>query len=49
MNFVDVSKVMLGANGKPLPDIWLADNLHMNAKGYALWTKLIGPVLKKEI
>ncbi|MBL62558.1 MAG: hypothetical protein CMI30_04020 [Opitutae bacterium] len=48
LNFVDVSKVMLGANGKPLPDIWLADKLHMNAKGYALWTKLIGPVLKNE-
>lgn len=48
LNFVDVSKVMLGADGKPFPEIWLADKLHMNEKGYARWTKLIGPILKKE-
>jgi lysophospholipase L1-like esterase len=45
LNFVDVSKVMLGKDGQPLPDIWLKDKLHMNGEGYARWTKLLSPLL----
>src|SRR5678815_2375685 len=33
--FVDVYHKMLGADGKPMRDIFLEDELHMNAKGYA--------------
>jgi len=47
LNFVDVSKVMLGANGKPLPEIWLADKLHMNDKGYQRWAAIVRPLLAK--
>lgn len=46
LTFLDVVQPMLGADGKPLPDIFKADNLHMNEKGYAIWTRTIGPVLK---
>ena len=45
--FVSVWNDMLGADGKPLPDIFEGDNLHMNAKGYAIWHKLIEPYLLK--
>ena len=31
--FVDVYHKMLDENGNPMPDIFLDDNLHMNAKG----------------
>ncbi|MGE4549785.1 MAG: GDSL-type esterase/lipase family protein [Opitutales bacterium] len=48
LNFVDVSKVMLDQEGRPLPDIWLADKLHMNAKGYRHWTQLLRPILAKQ-
>jgi lysophospholipase L1-like esterase len=47
LNFVDVSKVMLDKDGRPLPDIWLKDKLHMNSAGYARWTKLLTPMLAK--
>jgi len=47
LNFVDVSKVMLGKDGQPLPDIWLKDKLHMNQAGYARWAKLLRPMLVK--
>lgn len=47
LTFVDVSKVMLGADGKPLPDIWLEDKLHLNEKGYVRWTNLLRPILAK--
>ena len=45
--FVSVWNDMLGADGKPMPDIFVGDNLHMNAKGYAIWQKLIEPYLLK--
>ncbi len=43
--FVDVSTSMLDADGKVLQDIFLDDNLHMNAKGYAIWIEKIKPLL----
>lgn len=45
--FINVWNVMLGADGNPLPDIFIADNLHMNEKGYVIWKKIIEPYLKK--
>lgn len=36
--FVNIWDKML-KNGEPMKDIFIEDNLHMNAKGYAIWTK----------
>lgn len=46
-SFVDVYQKMLNEAGTPMKDIFLEDNLHMNAKGYAIWQKLIEPHLLK--
>lgn len=46
VTFVDISEPMLGSDGKPLPDLFLADGLHMNAKGYAIWRSVLAPLLK---
>lgn len=43
--FINVWKNMLGPDGKPIEEIFIEDRLHMNAKGYAIWQKLIEPVL----
>jgi lysophospholipase L1-like esterase len=45
--FVNVWDSMLGNNGEPMKEIFLEDNLHMNAKGYAIWKKFIEPHLLK--
>lgn len=45
LKYIDVFSKMLGADGLPLPDIFVADQLHMNPKGYALWTKIVGEYL----
>lgn len=45
--FADVYHKMLNANGQPMPDIFLKDNLHMNAKGYAIWKQVLQPLLIK--
>ena len=39
--FADVYNAMLTGEGKPEPDIFLEDQLHMNAKGYAIWQKIL--------
>jgi lysophospholipase L1-like esterase len=36
---------MLQDDGSVMKDIFIADNLHMNAKGYAIWQKIIAPSL----
>lgn len=35
--FVDVFTPMLGASGRPRPELFQADSLHMTPAGYALW------------
>jgi lysophospholipase L1-like esterase len=45
--FLDVTSPMLGPDGLPKLDIFVADRLHMNRKGYELWKPIIGPVLVK--
>lgn len=45
--FVNVYDAMLTKDGVPMPDIFKEDNLHMNAKGYAIWKKILKPVLLK--
>jgi len=48
MHFVDVCHLMLTPNGKPRPELFLEDRLHMNNMGYAIWTKEIKPYLLKK-
>jgi lysophospholipase L1-like esterase len=45
--FIDVYHKMLNKDGTPLKDIFLEDELHMNAKGYAIWQKVMQPYLLK--
>ncbi len=45
--FVDIYHKMLTPDGKPMPDIFVSDNLHMNRKGYAIWQQAIQPYLVK--
>ncbi|MEP7110823.1 MAG: GDSL-type esterase/lipase family protein [Ferruginibacter sp.] len=43
--FIDVYHKMFNKDGKVMRDIFIEDNLHMNAKGYAIWQKIIKPYL----
>jgi lysophospholipase L1-like esterase len=46
--FIEVHQKMLNEHGEPMPEIFLEDSLHMNAKGYAIWQKEIQPYLLKD-
>lgn len=43
--FIDVFNPMLDADGNPLEDVFLKDQLHMNEKGYRIWQTVIKPYL----
>ena len=45
--YIDVFHKMFNKDGTIINDIFIEDNLHMNAKGYAIWQKIIAPYLLK--
>lgn len=45
--YVNVHDAMLLPDGAVNPELFIKDNLHMNAKGYAIWQKIIEPILLK--
>jgi lysophospholipase L1-like esterase len=45
LSFVDVWPAMLGEDGRPRPELFVKDGLHLSAAGYELWTKLLQPHL----
>ena len=48
LDFINVFPQMLGVDGQPKPDIYIEDKLHMNAKGYELWTRIVRPHLVRD-
>jgi len=42
-SYVDVFTPMLGANGRPQPELFIADSLHMTPAGYAIWRRQVAP------
>jgi lysophospholipase L1-like esterase len=49
MTYVDTATPMLGADGRPRPELFVEDGLHMNAEGYRLWSEQLRPLLKAEL
>jgi len=45
--FVDIEQQMLGADGKPNPELLVPDGLHMTPAGYRIWTDALRPLLKQ--
>ena len=44
-DFIDVYDAMLNPDGTMNKSIFLSDDLHMNAKGYAIWAEIMKPYL----
>lgn len=44
--YVDVYTPMLGADGRPRAELFLADSLHMTPAGYAIWRDAVAPALR---
>lgn len=41
LDFIDVSTAMHDSLGQLRADIFMPDRLHLNAKGYAIWTRIV--------
>ncbi len=46
LTFIDIYTPMLGPDGQPRKELFLADMLHMNRGGYDVWKKAVKPYLK---
>ena len=44
--FLNVEPLMLGADGKPRPELYVEDGLHMSPEGYRTWTAALRPLLR---
>ena len=45
LTFIDIATPMLNDAGEPRPEIFVADNLHMNGAGYDTWREVVQPIL----
>ena len=45
LKFVDIWTPMIGEDGTPKPEIFEKDELHLNDKGYTIWTEVISRFL----
>ena len=45
LRFVDLFRYYLTPQGGPRPELFVADQLHMNPAGYVIWKKAIAPLL----
>jgi lysophospholipase L1-like esterase len=46
LDYIDVSTAMLGKDGRPRPELYVADGMHGTPECYKLWTSLVRPHLK---
>lgn len=49
VEFADVFTPMLTPDGKFRDELYVSDRLHMTPAGYAIWTDLLAPMVKKSI
>lgn len=43
--FADVANPMLSADGQTRPELYVDDGIHMTDAGYAIWTRVLAPIL----
>jgi len=47
VRFIDVWTPMCDKDGEVFSDIFIADGLHMNSKGYDIWAKVVRPYVEE--
>lgn len=46
--YIDLSSAMLGRNGRPRPELFMADGVHLNRTGYRLWAELVRKAMRAD-
>ncbi len=47
VTYVDLATPLLGENGEPKAEYYVADKLHLSPAGYDVWNRALKPVLEK--
>lgn len=47
LSFLDTWKALTDSQGNPRPELYLQDQLHLNAQGYLVWNQLFAPFFTK--
>lgn len=47
LTYVDVARPLLGRDGKPVPEYYIEDGLHLSPAGYRVWRDTVAPILKR--
>ena len=45
LHYADIATPMLDEDGKPMPELFVQDGLHMTSAGYDIWTDVLGKLL----
>ena len=45
LDYIDIDGPMLGTDGRPKPELFVDDGLHLSDAGYRLWTSIVEPYL----
>lgn len=46
MDYVDTATPMLGTDGRPRPELFKKDGLHLSPDGYRLWEEILNPLIR---
>ena len=47
LHFANIESCLLDESGLPRTDFYIEDELHLSAKGYAAWTRVLRPLLER--
>lgn len=47
--FIDTAYALMTPEGGPRPELFVEDQLHMNAQGYAIWREIVGKTLHEMV
>jgi lysophospholipase L1-like esterase len=47
LDYVDTATVLLSRDGRPRPELFLDDGLHLNAEGYRIWNDTLRPAIAR--
>lgn len=45
LHYVDIASPMIGKDGKPIDKLYMKDQIHMTAEGYAIWDEKVRSIL----
>jgi lysophospholipase L1-like esterase len=47
LSFADLATPLLGPGGRPRKELFRDDKLHLNTRGYRVWSKALAPVVRR--